>query len=193
MKIMNKLLLIIIFPTLCYAGQDSDRCYDDLSLFLKSSILADKFKSNPTFEELASTQNASDEEKIVIAKYAGMSRTCNNLEIQEMPKDVHPGFPEIFKQSENEKQRLLIDLYNKKISFGQFLVESQNQVDVSNKKLSALRDEVETNKQIAKAQQKAETSRAWSDFFGSMSRAVAPRGSRNCSPNGTGGYICYQN
>ena len=184
--------LIFLFPILSYAGSQSDECYKELSAYLNESGLSKNIKSNPTFEQLANTQIPSDFDKNAIAKYADKSRTCSNLEIEEMPKDVHPGFPEIFKESENKKQDLLIDLYNQKISYGKFLRDRQADAEAANKKLSALRDEVERNNQLIETNRKAAKSRALADFFGGMSRAFAPAGSTNCSPNGTGGYTCYK-
>lgn len=183
------------FAVVVSAGPGADQCYEDYIKEMKSSPVSSQMGfgislQEMPFEKLANTSFATDEDKPWIAKSAERSRVCNDLEIAEMPKDVHPGFPEIFKDSGNKKQELLIELYNKKISYGEYLRERQKQVDIANNKLSKLRDEVETSNQLAKAQEKAATSRAWADFFGGMSKAFSPKPSVNCVPNGFGGMRC---
>lgn len=192
---VNKFALLLLFPTSCFAGSGADACYAELTAYIAESPVSKKLGTSVTeasFEQLASKEVATEQDKPSIAKIAESSKKCNSIEISEMPSDVHPGFPEIFKESEDKKQSLLIDLYNGELTYGDYLRSRQSDIAASNKKLTNLVAEIEYNNKVQANNQRVQKSQAWADFFGGMSRAYAPRGSTNCSPNGTGGFICYK-
>lgn len=177
-----------------YAGPVSDECYKTLFSFPELTLIGPKIGlpdiTKATFEQIANQDIATDEERAVIAKYAQGFKICVDEEVKEMPADVHKGYATLISEDMSLRQAALIDLYNKKISYGQYLQARQRDKSLIDQKFAKLDAEVNANNAQIQQQQVAQKNRMWADFFGGMSKAFAPKPSVNCVPNGFGGMRC---
>lgn len=177
-----------------YAGPVSDECYKTLFSFPDLNLISTKIGlpdiSKTSFEQIANQDTATDEERAVIAKYAQGFKICVDEEVKEMPADVHKGYVTLISEDMSLRQAALIDLYNKKISYGQYIQTRQRDKSLIDQKFAKLDAEVNANNAQIQQQQAAQKNRMWADFFGGMSKAFAPKPSVNCVPNGFGGMRC---
>lgn len=182
------------FTVAAYAGPIADECYKTLFSFPDLNLISTKIGlpdiSKASFEQIANQDIATDEERAVIAKYAQGFKLCVDEELKEIPADVHKGYAIIISEDVSLRQASLIDLYNKKITYGQYIQARQRDKSLINKKFAELDAEVNANNAQIQQQQSAQKSRMWADFFGGMSKAFAPKPSVNCVPTGFGGMRC---
>lgn len=182
------------FTGAAFAGAVADECYKTLFSFPELTLIGPKIGlpdiTKATFEQIANQDIATDDERAVIAKYAQGFKICVDEELNEMPADVHKGYASIISEDMSLRQAALIELYNKKITYGQFIQARQRDKSLIDHKFAKLDEEVNANNAQIQQQQAAQKSRMWADFFGGMSKAFAPKPSVNCVPNGFGGMRC---
>lgn len=193
MKVLFSLILTLVsLPPL--AGPVADECYKKLFSFSELDIIRTKVGlpdiSNVSFEQMANQDSPTDEERVVIAKYAEGFKICLNEELKEMPSDVHEGYITLLNENMSLRQTALIDLYNRKISYGQYIQARQRDKALMDQKFAKLDAEIDATNTYNKQQQAAQKSRILSDIFGGMSKALTPKPSVNCVPNGFGGMRC---
>lgn len=183
-----------LFTLAASAGPVADECYKALFSFPDLNLISTKIGlpdiTKASFEQIATQDTATDEERAVIAKYAQGFKICVDEELKEMPADVHKGYASIISEDMGLRQTALIDLYNKKITYGQYIQARQRDKSLIDQKFAKLDAEVNANNAQIQQQQAAQKSRMWADFFGGMSKAFAPKPSVNCVPNGFGGMRC---
>lgn len=192
-----RLVIIIcssLFTLAASAGQVADECYKALFSFPDLNLISTKIGlpdiKKVSFKQIANQDMATDDERAVIAKYAQGFKICVDEELKEIPADVDKGYANIISEDMSQRQAALIDLYNKKISYGQYIQARQRDKSLIDQKFAKLDAEVNANNAQIQQQQAAQKSRMWADFFGGMSKAFTPKPSVNCVPNGFGGMRC---
>ena len=193
---MKQLVLpiILVFLSLsAISGELGDKCFDDLYALPELKPITNKMANSDvtkaTFEQLANLEKATDEEKLLIVKLAKGAQTCDEVHMNEQP-DLHPIAKKALEDIASSRMASLIDLYNNKISYGEYI--KQRQVSISKFKSDmdfVDNDIAEQNAQqeAAERQENANTARAIGE---SISRSLKPKPSINCNPNGYGGVRC---
>lgn len=196
----------LILPISCFAENAADQCYDHLIAMPALSIIATKIGlpdvTKASFEQMANQDKATSEEKPVIAKYAEGTKICHELDMQLQPSNLHPKARKTIEENHSSKIGLLIDLYNQKISYGEFIKQRQESASKTKRELAEVDREIdEYNRAIeaqnsrAQAMQEARERQAWSDAISGglkgMSDSIQNRPRAiNCNPNGFGGVVC---
>lgn len=195
-------LLMLFLPTLCFAEDAADKCYAHLVAMPDLIPIANKMSfpdiSKASFEQLANTEKATDKEKPLISKFAEGVKICSDLAMSLQPEPLHPKAKKREEDNANNRVTLLIDLYNQKISYGEFIKFRQEA------KAKQVREGEELGREIAEQERNEDINdaklqsiqadqkrRAWADLFQGLSNAVPkPNPSVTCSPNGLGGMRC---
>ena len=84
----------------------------------------------------------------------------------------------------------LINLYNNKISYGEYIKQRQESVSKFARDIDASNEDIAektAQQQAAEQQENANMARAIGE---SISRSLKPKPSVNCNPNGYGGVRC---
>ena len=189
------LLTILIFLSLTVKAESvAEACFNYLYTLPELSPIANKIGSpdvtKATFEQLANLDKATSEEKLLIARFAKGVQVCDEAELKEQPNNLHPVAKKALEDIASSRMASLIDLYNNKISYGEYI--KQRQVSIS--KFKSDRDFVDNDiaeqnaqQEAAERQENANTARAIGE---SISRSLKPKPSINCNPNGYGGVRC---
>lgn len=185
--------LILLLPTLCFAD-NADQCYERLVTMPQLSPIANKMSfpdiSKASFEQLANTDKATDQEKPLIAKYAEGSKICFELDMSLQPYNLHPRAKTTLNEYQSNKISNLIDLYNQKISYGEFIKQRQEASVKFNSEMEIVDKEVAAYNSKAEADQEAQTHKNWENTFQGLSNAFKRKPSVTCTPNGYGGMRC---
>jgi hypothetical protein len=188
-------VLMMIIPTLCFAETPGDQCYSHLLNMPELTPIANKMSfpdmSKASFEQLANTEKATDQEKPLISKYAEGSKICFDLDISSQPDNLHPRVIPALNEYHSNKMSLLIDLYNQKISYGEFIKKRQEASTKINSEFELVDREIAENNANLQSMQADQKRRAWADLFQGLSNAVPkPRPSINCSKDYFGNVTC---
>lgn len=132
-----------------------------------------------TFEVLASSEKATDEDKPLIATLANKRQECwgllkSNLESKSAPESVKS----TFEASNTEQMNLMAALYGQEITYGQYVRGMQEAASRGKKSLSAISN--------------ADNSRSMEQLLQGMSNAfknVQPKPVINCSSSKLGDSI----
>lgn len=153
-----------------------------------------------SFEQLANSDKATDKEKPLISKYAEGIKVCSDLELTLLPSPQHPKAKKREEDFANSRLKLLIDLYNQKISYGEYIKFRQEAALKSRREWEELEQEIAEQDQIENANnarinamQEAQRRKELADAFGNMGDAIRnsrPPRAINCNPNGYGGVRC---
>lgn len=174
-----------------------DKCYEYLFSMPALLPIANKMGfpdlKKASFEQLANTAKATDQEKPLIAKYAEGAKICHELDMDMQPNNLHQKIKAALYENESNRTSSLIDLYNQKISYGEYIkmrkesnAKLTNEIDIADR-------EIDEYKQNAVAYEKAQKQQAISDTLGNISNSIRnsrPPRAVNCNPNGIGGIRC---
>jgi hypothetical protein len=123
MKIAT-LMLFLVFGTSCFAQDDPLlRCLGNLGSDPRFSSIADKLSvgtADTTFAMLADTSLANDTERQAIATWATARSECVKGGDEYWRKNYPIQIYAVAFESENTMIASAVDLYNRKISFGEF-------------------------------------------------------------------------
>ena len=190
-------LLLLLLPTLCFAEDAADQCYDHLFAMPELIPIANKMGfpdiSKTSFEQLANTDKATDNEKPLISKYAEGAKICSDLAMSLQPQRLHPKAKKREEDNANNRVTLLIDLYTQKISYGEFIKFRLEAIAKSRREWEELSAEINENNAREEAMQGARNNKAWADLFNGLAEGVRnsrPPSAINCNPNGFGGVRC---
>lgn len=210
MKNMVSVLFLLLLPQVCVAEAevktDVDMCYDYLFALPELSPIADKLNmrslglAEPTFEQLANVEKAIDSEKVLISKLSKGFDFCEGVRNESIKSNTPLAVILAYENNNARRKSLLIDLYNQKITYGEYLEQRQE----SKKKLKREVDAVwaEIDQENAKidahnarinAMQEAQRRRELANTFGNIGDAIRnsrPPRAINCNPNGFGGVRC---
>jgi hypothetical protein len=198
------MVLMLVMPIQCFAEGTPDQCYAELDVIIKDYPIAYKISSpsiqKATFEQLANTDKATDYERDLIGKMAEIIKYCSDLEVKEIPSDAYLGIRKAMEDNISRKMTSLIDLYNRKISYGEYIKQRQDSITKAERELvvaRAERDEhnanVDANNARINAMQEAQRRKGLADAFGNIGDAIRksmPPRAINCNPNGFGGVRC---
>lgn len=197
-------LLLLLLPTLCFAEDAADQCYAEFDVIVKDSPIANKMSLpkvlNASFEQLANTDKATDYERDLIGKMAEIIKHCSDIEIKEIPSDIYPGIRKAMEDNISRSMSSWIELYNRKISYGEYIKQRQDSITKAERELvtaRAERDEYNANIDASNARinamQEAQRRRELANTFGNIGDAIRnsrPPRAINCNPNGFGGVRC---
>lgn len=174
-----------------------DLCYINLFSMRELVPIAKKMGfpdlSKASFEQMANLDKVTESEKLLISKYDSESKLCFDLDMNAQPKNLHPKIKSALYENESKKTSSLIDLYNQKISYGEYIkIRKESNARLVNENDVANR-EIEDQNQKALAYQEAHRHKSLSDAFGNISNSIRnsmPPRAVNCNPNGFGGVKC---
>lgn len=186
-----------------------DKCFAYLDSMPESKQLENKIPkklSEATFEQLANQDKATDQEKLLIAKRAKGTKICLDLDfdwqtrIRPSGSTIHAAGRKILEERRDSVMSSFIDLYNQKISYGEYIKQRQaanenyirDMTAANGENDEAIAENKEANENI-KAMEQAQKHRMWGDIFGGMARGIQnsqPPKSITCTPNGFGGVRC---
>lgn len=189
---------------LCFAEDGAEQCYKHLFAMPDLIPIANKMNIpeiiTASFEQLANTDKATDIEKPLISKYAEGIKVCWDLEISLDPQPRHPKAKKRDEDFASSRLKSLVDLYNQKISYGEYIKFRQEATLKANREWEELEQEIAEQDQIQNANnarinamEEAQRRKALSDAFGNMGDAIRnsrPPRAINCNPNGYGGVRC---
>ena len=199
------LLLMLITSIQCFAEDlaikedeksASEKCYEYLFAMPALLPIANKMSfpsiQNATFEQLANTDKATDQEKPLIAKFAEGSKICAELEASLVPIEFTETIKTINDQL-NARTSSLIDLYNQKISYGEYIKQRKEKSEEISRAYEAAKAEYNAQMAANNARQDAQRRKEFSDALGNISNSIRnsmPPRAVNCNPNGLGGIRC---
>lgn len=218
MKLINKSLMVagitivslIAFPVQAEELTEDrvDKCFANLDSMLEWKQLG-KFPeklSEATFEQLANQDKATDQEKPLIAERAKRTKICFDLDFDWQTRirpdggTLYAGARKVLEVRRDSVMSSFIDLYNQKISYGEYIKQRQTANEKHNRDMVAANAENdEANAEIyaeeenIKAVERAQKHRMWGNIFGGMERGIRnsqPPKSVTCTPNGFGGVRC---
>ena len=210
MKNIVSVVFLLLLPQVCLAEAevktDVDMCYDYLFALPELSPIADKLNirslglAEPTFEQLANAEKAIDGEKVLISKLSKGYDICEGVRNEAKTSDVHPAVVQAYEDNNARRKSSLIDLYNQKITYGEYLKQRQESKTKFKREFDAVW--VEIDQENAKidahnarinAMQEAQRRRELANTFGNIGDAIRnsrPPRAINCNPNGFGGVRC---
>ena len=197
-------LLMLLLPPLCFAEGTAEQCYAELDVIVKDYPIANKMSfpkvMNATFEQLANTDKATEYERDLIGKMAEIIKYCSDIEIKEIPSDAYPSIRKAMEDHTSRRMSSWVDLYNRKISYGEFIRQRQDSITKAERELATARAErdeynanIEANNARISAMQEARRSQELANTFGNIGDAIrntVPPRAINCNPNGFGGVRC---
>lgn len=203
---MMKSLTIVLtcslfaFSLHCCADSPADKCFDDLKNIPDIEVIAPKISfpdiSKATFEQLANQDKPTPHEKTLIAQLATARKICSDMFIRDMPSDLYPPIKKAHKDYEEIVNLSYVNLYNLKISYGEFLTVRQKSLSFRSESIQlAERDLEQYNKQIEannaqiEALRRARNAQSWANAFGGIAdgiRGSMPPRAVNCVPTGFG-------
>jgi len=194
------LLILALLPINSNADDATDMvdlCYINLFNMREFVPIAKKLGfpdlTKASFEQMANLEKVTDSEKPLIAKYDAESKICFNLNMNAQPKNLHQKIKAALYENENNKTSSLIDLYNQKISYGEYIkIRKESSARLANENDIANR-EIEEQNQNAIAYQESQRKQAISDALGNISNSIRnsrPPRAINCIPNAFGGVRC---
>jgi hypothetical protein len=203
---MMKSLTIILICSLfafsldCCADSPADKCFDDLKNIPDIEAIASKISfpdiSKATFEQLANQDKPTPYEKTLIAKLATARKICSDMFIRDMPSDLYPPIKKANKDYQEIANLSYVNLYNLKISYGEFLTVRQQSFSLRNesiqlaeKELEQYNKQVEANNAQIEALQRARNAQSWANAFGGMADGIRnsmPPRAVTCVPTGFG-------
>lgn len=188
---------MLIMPIQCFASDAAEQCYSHLLAMPDLQPISNQMSfpdiSKASFEQLANTNKATDQEKLLIAKYAEGSKICFDLDIASQPDNLHPRVKPALNEYHSNKMSLLIDLYNQKISYGEFIKKRQEASTRINNEFEIVDREIAENNAKYESMQADQKRRALADLFQGLSNGISnsrPPRAVNCNPNGFGGIRC---
>jgi hypothetical protein len=196
---VNLLVILFVFllPNLSFAEGTPQQCYDELFLIVKDYPISTKMSfpdvRKATFEQLANKEIATDYEKGLIGKISEIIKYCSDLEVKSLDENLYTKSRKAIEDNINAKIASLIDLYNQKTSYGEYIRQRQDSIIRLDRELAYADAEVNTQNENIKASQDAQRRQAISDALGNISNSIRnsrPPAAINCSPNGFGGVRC---
>lgn len=176
---------------------DVEQCYDYLYSQSEIAPIKDKMNfgniENPTFEQLANVEIATDTEKNLISKLSKGFDVCEEVRSQSKTSDIPNSIVKVYEDNNARRKSSLIDLYNRKITYGEYLLQRQSSISIFKRDYDLTVQNINENNLRAEASQRASKNKAWANFFGSLSESIKrnqPSKPINCNPNGLGGVIC---
>lgn len=162
--------------------------------------------SEATFEQLAKQDRATDQEKLLIAKLAKGTKICWDLDfdwqtrIRPTGGTIHAAGRKILEVHRDNVMSSFIDLYNQKISYGEYIKQRQaatgnynRDMDAANAKShEAIAENAAAEEKISALEQ-AQKRQMWSNIWDGMAKGIRnsqPPRAVTCTPNGFGGVRC---
>lgn len=197
---INKSLMvagITIFSLISFPVQAEEptedpavKCFDYLYSMPELKHLENKITKNvseATFEQLANQDKATDQEKLLIAKLAKGVKICSDMHLDfTVSRNVHATGIKILEENANSRMSSLIDLYNQKISYGEYMKQRQAAIAKFNRDMAAADAEID-------AENAAQKGRMWGGVLDGMARgfrnSLPPR-SVICTPDASGSVRC---
>jgi hypothetical protein len=122
-------LNMLLFSNLALAGNQGANCFDELFARQDIAVVVNKLtvaaQTPATFEQLSNTEKATDAEKPLIAILADGTNKCHQVTMDEAPKNMPFSIRNAYDNYQNNRMILLIDVYNQKISYGEYMQRRQ--------------------------------------------------------------------
>lgn len=182
----------------CFANQGSLPAYKQL----ENKIAFRK----ATFEQLANQDRATDQEKLLIAELAKEIKICLDLDFDWQTRirpeggTLYATARKVLEERRDSVMSSLIDLYNQKISYGEYIKQRQaihakaaRDMAAANAENDQVNAEIYAEEENIKAVERAQKHRMWGNIFEGMARGIQnsqPPKSITCTPNGFGGVRC---
>ena len=195
---------ILSFPVLAeeLTEDPSEKCFAYLNSMPELKLPDNKLPkdiSEATFEQLANQDKATDQEKLLIAKRAKGIKICFDFDfdwqtrIRPSGSTIHAAGRKILEVRRANIMSSYIDLYNQKISYGEYIKQRQAANENYVRDMVAANAESDEANENIKALEQAQKHRMWADIFGGMGDSIRksqPPRAINCNPNGFGGVRC---
>lgn len=177
-------------------GAVSDDCYDYLYSLPEISPISEKIAvpdvTKASFKQLSNQEKPSPQDKEIIEKLANGLKVCFDLEMEYLPKNIHPSIRKAIEDNYTNRSSSLIDLYNEKITYGEYIKRRQASVTTYRREIDTANNEIdEINAQASQAEA-AQQREAWGRIFGNISEAIKnsrPKPSINCTSTEFGGRV----
>jgi hypothetical protein len=186
-----------------------DKCFNDIYAHPALKPIANKIalgKAEASFEQLANSEKATDLEKPLLADFAKRMQICFDLDMKAQTSDFDPVQKTSVEDNYIRRINSLIDLYNQKISYGEYLTQRKESIIKTERELAAR--QMENAESIARENeyneklQKMEELQRKQNYLNALGAAASgmSNGIRNsmppravvCSPYGLGGSIRCQ-
>ena len=203
MKNIVSVVFLLLLPQVCLAEAEVktgvDMCYDYLFALPELSPIADKLNirslglAEPTFEQLANAEKAIDGEKVLISKLSKGYDICEGVRKESMLGNAPPAVIQSHEDNNARRKSSLIDLYNQKITYGEYLEQRQESRTKFKREFDVTIAGINENNAREEAMQGARNNKAWADLFNGLAEGVRnsrPPSAINCNPNGFGGVRC---
>ena len=203
MKNIVSVVFLLLLPQVCLAEAevktDVDMCYDYLFALPELSPIADKLNirslglAESTFEQLANAEKAIDGEKVLISKLSKGYDICEGVRKESMLGNAPHAVIQSHEDNNARRKSSLIDLYNQKITYGEYLEQRQESRTKFKREFDVTIAEINENNAREEAVQGARNNKAWADLFNGLADGVRnsrPPRAINCNPNGFGGVRC---
>lgn len=189
---MKKVIVLsmLLFSSLALAGKLGQDCFDELYARQDLATVVSKLPSSSpaTFEQLSNTELALDTEKPLISILANGTNKCHQLYLDSEPKNLHPRIRKAYEDNQNNRMILLIDLYNQKISYGEYIQRRQLAVTKMQQEFAIANQEVLESEAIDR-QLRQEQAERDARFFRDTVRRKSPAPTTNCTSNRVGDTV----
>lgn len=192
---MKAIVSIFLICISFYAHADEvNACFDRLENDASFAPLVEKMAlSDPTaatFSQLANKEKASAEEKPLIEKYATDRAVCDEMQVRQMPNNIHPGIAPAFHKNAQNARNSLIQLFNGDVSYGEYLQARKASIEDLRQKISMYDEEVMRHNQMAERNNESLRRMQWADFLGNIGNAIGGNNQTNCWRNSFGDVTC---
>ncbi len=190
------LILCLMLTGLAHAETAGENCFRQLYAFPEVQSISWKLGIpdvlEVSFEQMANQEKVSESEKEVIAKIAEGYKICEKLDLESQSPNLHEVARAALIDRESDRNNALIELYNQKITYGEYIRIRQEGVRKFEKAIQFVKDE---NQRIT------ESNEARQSQANTLMMLNAARGARDafqqqvrpsvtCNPNFAGGVTC---
>ena len=183
-------IAMILFCNTSLAATVGEQCFDELYTRPDLTVINNKIGtgSPPTFEQLANTEKATEEEKSLISKLAQGVSDCFALYMSKEFSNLHPDIKKALEENYNLRMALLSDLYNQKITYGDYVKQRLLAKTKTESDISRVDQEIAKSNAIARQAEQQQREKDAAFYIENMKQNRRPK-TTNCTSNRVGDTV----
>lgn len=188
--------LCLFLPGGSQAEDEVENCFNHLYSKPELASLVNKLSlpnvMKATFEQIANSEKVSEHDLPTFSKLAAGIKICSDLESNLIPSDTYPPSRKAVEDNISRRIDSLIELHNKKISFGEFIRQRQLSIKRSLNEVSVADQEALEIRARLQTEQQASQNRAFTNALERMGTSIKERTQPppvRCSTTSYGGTL----
>jgi hypothetical protein len=183
-------LCMLLFSSLSLAEPSSEKCLSELYSRSDLASISNKMGANPpaTFEQLANTEKVTEEEKPLISKLAQGVIDCHALYVSNESGNLHPDIRKALEENNNNRMALLSDLYNQKISYGDYIKQRKLAGVKAQSEIARADQDIANNNATVRQMEREQREKDTAFYIENMKRNTRPKAT-NCTSNRVGDTV----